>query len=113
MIELLKFQSWSDSEVVFAVDWELVKEKLSYYKPHLNKLEEFLEAIAQEAVVETIGNEYNSWGTYSYLHKRYGNFVDGTCGIVFVSIELPDLDLQLTERKTIEALPSAPTRPEW
>lgn len=115
-IEKLVFTSWSDAEVIFALDWEKFQKAASATRlEDKDELCDFLREVSVFALAETIGKDLNTWGTYRTLCEEFGDHLfNGTLGLTFVDIELPDIELaDEPDIFTIDFMPKPPEQPSW
>lgn len=115
-IEKLIFTSWSDAEVIFAIDWERWQTAAESSRlENEDELFEFLHGASTFVLLETIGKDLNKWGTYRTLCEQFGDHLfNGSLGLTFVDINLPDLELaQEPEVIPLDNMPTPPEQPSW
>lgn len=115
-IEKLIFTSWSDAEVIFALDWDKFQKAATATSLYdKDELLQFLHSVSTFALAYSIGQDLNSWGTYYHICKEFGkHFFDGSLGLVFVDISLPDIELDEEPDITpINDMPKPPEQPSW
>lgn len=115
-IEKLIFTSWSDAEVIFALDWDKFQKAAKATRlDDKDELFEFLHGVSSFALVETIGKNLNVWGTYRTLCEEWGDHLfNGSLGLTFVDINLPDIELdEEPDIVPIDNMPKPPEQPAW
>lgn len=115
-IEKLVFTSWSDAEVIFALDWKkFQKAAINTCLEDKDELCDFLREVSTFALAETIGKDLNLWGTYRATCEEFGEHLfNGSLGLTFVDINLPDIELaDEPDVIPIDNMPKPPEQPSW
>lgn len=115
-IEKLVFTSWSDAEVIFALDWKKFQKAASgTCLDDKDELCVFLREVSVFAIAETIGKDLNEWGTYRSICEEFGDrLFNGTLGLTFVGRNLPDIELaDEPDIFPVDSMPKPPEQPSW